>query len=295
MELEKYKQLEKAILQDLSQKSEKNYFSANFSEHDVAEEIITHFLKQSKNDGLVLKYQPKVHRSGKVNVVEVLSRYKIGDIYIHPQVLFALIRQKGLEREILYRQIDMVCKAMPQFIKDFGNDFCASINVNPQLFDKDFCDYYLQKINEYGLSAKNIAVELLESSNFCSVREQDIERLQQAGAQINLDDYDTGYATQEVMKKYNFDVIKIAGEKISNIDTDIQKQNFVLQTVKYAKQTKKQVVAERVETKQELKFLFDAGVDFIQGYIFSPAISAEELIEKYGKVANQDENITNII
>ena len=68
----------------------------------------------------------------------MLSRYKIGDIYIHPQVLFALIRQKGLEREILYRQIDMVCKAMPQFIKAFGNDFCASINVNPQLFYKDF-------------------------------------------------------------------------------------------------------------------------------------------------------------
>ena len=121
MELEKYKQLEKAILQDLSQKSEKNYFSANFSEHDVAEEIITHFLKQSKNDGLVLKYQPKVHRSVKVNVVEVLSRYKIGDIYIHPQVLFALIRQKGLEREILYRQIDMICKTMPQFKKAFGH------------------------------------------------------------------------------------------------------------------------------------------------------------------------------
>ena len=294
MELEKYKQLEKIILQDISKKTERSYFSDDFSEREVAEEIISHFLNQSEDGGLVLKYQPKVHKSGKVNAAEMLSRYKIGDTYIHPQVLFTLINQKGLEREILYRQIDMVCKTMSQFIKAFGKDFCVSINVNPQIFDKNFCDYYLQKINEYGLSAKNIAIELLESSDFSLVKKQDIYKLQKAGTQINLDDYGTGYATKDVMTKYGFDIIKIAGEKVENIDTDKEKQKFVLQTIAYAKQTKKQIVAERVETKQELKFLLEAGVDYIQGYVFSPAISAEELIQKYNQNTNSVEEIIKI-
>lgn len=294
MEKEQYKNLEKIILQDISQKQKCDYFSADFDGHNIAEEIIGHFLKADEDGGLVLKYQPKVHKSGKIKSVEMLSRYKIGDIFIHPQVLFTLIEQKGLEREILYRQIDMVCQTMPKFTQSFGKEFSVSINVNPQIFDKDFCDYYLKAIQRYGLSPQNISIELLESSDFSKVKQQDIARLQDAGVQINLDDYGTGYATQDVMQKYNFDIIKIAGEKVANIDTDKQKQQFVLQVVEYAKQTGKQVVAERVETKQELRFLLDAGVDYVQGYIFSPAISPEQLIEKYGDNSNQIEDIIKI-
>ena len=280
MEIEEYKALEKIILQDISSKQKKDYFSADFSEHKTARAIIQHFLSKSKDGGLVLKYQPKVDKNGKVKFAEVLSRYKIGDIYIHPQVLFALISQKGLEREILYRQIDMVCQTMPKLLSAFGKDFCVSINVNPQIFDKEFCDYYLAAIQKYGLSAKNVGIELLESSDFSKVRLQDIKTLQKQGTQVNLDDYNTGYATKEVLQKFGFDVIKIAGERITDIDTDLEKQKFVRQTIEYAKQTGKQVVAERVETKQELNFLFSAGINFIQGYIFSPANSPEELIEK---------------
>lgn len=291
MEVQQYKSLEAKILYDISQKQRSDYFSAGFDGHVVAEEIIEHFLNSKPNGGLVLKYQPKVHRSGKVKLVEMLSRYKIDDIYIHPQVLFALLRQKGLEREILYRQIDRVCQTMPKFIKTFGGDFCASINVNPQIFDRDFCDYYLKTIQKYGLSPQNVGIELLESSDFSKVQTQDIARLQSVGVQINLDDYGTGYATKDIMQKYHFDVIKIAGEEITGIDKDIEKQQFVLQIINYAKQTGKQVVAERVETKQELRFLLEAGIDYIQGYIFSPAILPEELIEKFGNNSNQIEEM----
>ena len=291
MEASQYKKLEAIILQDISNKQENNYFSADFSERQVAQEIIQHFLNKKEDGGLVLKYQPKVDKNGRVRYAEVLSRYKIGDVYIHPQVLFRLILQKGLGREVLYRQIEMVCKTMPKLQSAFGKDFCVSINVNPQIFDKDFCRYYLSTIQKYGLSPKNIAIELLESSNFSKVDLQNIRALQKAGTQINLDDYGTGYATKEILQRYSFDVIKIAGEEITNIDTDPIKQQFVLQTIKYAKQTGKQVVAERVETKQELDFLFSAGVDLVQGYIFSPAILPEELIEKFGQNSNQIDDI----
>lgn len=126
----------------------------------------------------------------------------------------------------------------------------------------------------YGDITKNTVVEILEDDDdtdeSCCAFEQIRELF---GCQIAIDDYGSGYANESKLINNNPNYIKVDITLISSIDSDMKKQLLVSNIIKFASKYDIKVLAEGVETKEELKKLLELGVDYIQGfYLARPAV-----------------------
>ena len=245
-------------------------------------------------------YQPHV-QNGKCNGAEALFRITINDKNINPMVVFAMASYFGYERKLTGEVIKRILPDTVRFRDKISPDFRVSFNVNPQLFDKEFCEKLLKAIDAYnqeinsGREEKdkidlrnNLAVELLETSSLKGVDPNNMRLLQENGLLIMLDDYGSGNAKQEALV-LPFDVIKVDGKVIKDIQTnDIHKQ-LVVDLIEKYKDTNILVLAEHIDTKELEEFVTGLGVAKTQGNLYSEAIGCDEFLAKYSQKQKQDE------
>ena len=111
--------------------------------------------------------------------------------------------------------------------------------------------------------------------------------LKEIGVKLSLDDFGTGYSSLSYLKRFPLDVIKIDRSFVKDIHRQADSQAIVKAIVAMARSLKLSVIAEGVETHEELKFLKHNGCDAIQGYYFSPplpALDATRLMEESRKL-----------
>ncbi len=128
-------------------------------------------------------------------------------------------------------------------------------------------------IKLYGDITKNTVIEILEDDDDTDESCCAFEHIRELfGCQIAIDDYGSGYSNESKLINNNPNFIKIDITLISSIDSDMKKQILVSNIIKFASKYDIKVLAEGVETKEELKKLIELGVDFIQGfYIARPS------------------------
>jgi EAL domain-containing protein (putative c-di-GMP-specific phosphodiesterase class I) len=101
--------------------------------------------------------------------------------------------------------------------------------------------------------------------------------LRAAGTRISIDDFGTGYSSLSYLKRFKLDSIKIDSSFVHEITTDPDDAAIVLAMISMAHKLGLRVVAEGVETAEQLHFLKDNACDEIQGYVFSRPVSATEM------------------
>jgi EAL domain-containing protein (putative c-di-GMP-specific phosphodiesterase class I)/GGDEF domain-containing protein len=158
--------------------------------------------------------------------------------------------------------------------------FALNISV-VEILDVDFVDKLTEYIERHDLYPSQIKLELTESAlvdNFNYVN-QVLEQLQSIGFRVSIDDFGTGFSSLSYLCRLSFDEIKIDRAFVTEVVTDIRLQTVFNSIASLAKNLDKPVVAEGVETLEQLIYARAKDVEYIQGYYFSRPLEHDDFVE----------------
>lgn len=230
-------------------------------EHDMAQALV--------NKEFVVYYQPIVDSfSREIYSYEALIRW-IHPLkgLLSPDSFIPVAEKTGMINEMGKSVLEIACReaaswAIPAKI---------SVNVSPvQLSSEAFAGIVLSILNETGLPAERLELEVTESSLFIESNTpmNTLNMLRGMGVQISIDDFGTGYSSLSRLSRLAFDKIKIDKSFVHSISTQEDALNIIRLITGMAKSLNMKAVAEGVETKEQLESLQVLGCDFSQGYLF---------------------------
>jgi len=245
-----------------------------------AEYIITHF-DQALDEGWIHLYlQPVVRTlSERVCGYEALARW-IDPVYgfISPGDFVPILEDNGLS----YRLDTFIVKRVAEFQarnKSIGNPL-VPVSVNISRSDFDNCspvDVIIESLEEYDLRRSCICVEITETAlmNNEDFIKQEITRFNEAGIEVWMDDFGSGFSSLNLLKDYQFDEIKI--DMLFLRDFSEKSRIIMKMAVKMAKELGIHTLAEGVETEEQIAFLKSIGCEKIQGYYYSKPLPVNEI------------------
>ncbi|WP_449537995.1 putative bifunctional diguanylate cyclase/phosphodiesterase [Ferdinandcohnia sp. Marseille-Q9671] len=247
-------------------------------------------LEQDLKDALEKKqfqiyFQPQFDLStGKFRGAEALIRWNHPEKGIlQPANFIHVLEETGLIVDVGEWILIEVLKAMQSWI-DAGYDFQRiSVNISAQHFEKQNLHTFIEdKIKVHSVCLRNLDIEITESALINLEKSIDsVMQLKDLGISISLDDFGTGYSSLNVLRELPIDCLKIDRSFIRNFDSD--SKILIEMILNMAKKLNVKVVAEGIETKEQLDFLIAEGCDFGQGYYFSKPLPREEFVEKWLK------------
>lgn len=229
----------------------------------------------------VLHYQPQVELSSmKIVGFEALLRWT------HPKqgLLTAGDFIESLESsDFIFSVgewiIESVCKQIATWEQAGIHAVRVAINLSAKQFLSDRLEAVVDhSLTTHQINPQHIQIEITESSIVENTDEaiQIMRRLNAKGMQISIDDFGTGYSSLINLKRYPLNTVKIDRSFIRDITTDPDDAAIVKAVISMAHALSLVVVAEGVETKEQLEFLVAEGCDEVQGFYFSPAIPAAQ-------------------
>jgi len=150
-----------------------------------------------------------------------------------------------------------------------------------QIGNKGLVKALLDIIEETGMEPKNLELELTESI-LMENAESSIElmdKLKDAGLRLSVDDFGTGYSSLSYLKRFSIDKLKIDKSFIDDVIADGDAAIIASTIIAMGQKLNLKVIAEGVETVEQLRFLQEQGCDEIQGYLFSKPVSAAEITQ----------------
>lgn len=230
---------------------------------------------------LVLDYQPKVDlRSGKVVGAEALVRWRHPvDGLIPPERFIPVAEETGLIVPLGDWVIDEACRAL-KALEGLGmDDFVIAVNLSArQLRQRQFAERLGEKLQHHGVRAEQLELEVTESQLMHHPEEalEALAQLKALGVRLSIDDFGTGYSSLSHLQKFPVDYIKIDRSFLGDVGHD---GHLVITRaiIALGHNLKLKVVAEGVETREQIDFLRQHHCDQMQGYYFSPALSRETL------------------
>jgi diguanylate cyclase (GGDEF)-like protein/PAS domain S-box-containing protein len=235
-----------------------------------------------------LHYQPIYDiNSGIINHAEALLRWDHPYLgRISPVDFIPIAEKTKLIIPITDWVIGEVCKKIRQWQKAGMSDITVSINVSLLSFENrgaELTESVSCGIREAGIDATCIKLEITESILIRDTEElvNVFNDLKQIGVKLALDDFGTGYSSFGCMKDLPLDIIKLDRSLISNMVADEREQMIAESMITIIHGLGIQVVAEGVETAEQLEFLKKFSCDFVQGYLFSRPLSADDFVDFY--------------
>lgn len=235
-------------------------------------------LALDKNEFLVY-YQPKIDvATQKISGMEALIRWKKDDIIIMPGIFISAAE----ESELIIPMGEWVLKTaylQNKAWQDAGlPTLTVSVNLSIRNLNKQLLDLVEKVINETNLQPNSFEIELTESVLMENVESniQILRSLKEMGLQISIDDFGTGYSSLSYLKRFPIDTLKIDQSFVRDIATDPDDAAIVSAIIAMAHSLGFKVIAEGVETKDQLKFLCQHGCDQIQGFYFSRPLPVDE-------------------
>ena len=232
-------------------------------------------------------YQPITDlTTGMIDKAEALLRWQHPTRgIIQPSEFIHLAEETGLINSIGDWVFHEVANQSLKWRDKFGVNIQVSINKSPIQFQyKDNAgEAWIKYLKKFDISGKNIAVEITEGLLLDASEDVSSQLLafRDAGIQVSLDDFGTGYSSLAYLKKFDIDYLKIDKAFVSNLAPDSDDLVLCEAITVMAHKLGMKVIAEGVETKDQLKLLIRAGSDYAQGYLFSKPVPLHEFERKY--------------
>lgn len=239
-------------------------------------------LKNAANENVWKIYlQPQISiQTGAVLGVEALIRWFDGERFIPPDEFIPLAEKSGLIVRIGADVIQKVFAIMKDCQSKFDCDIKFSINVSAvEIFDEKFVERMAGYIEQYDVNPKLVTLELTETSLLENLGDAQAIMAELKGMQlsISIDDFGSGFTSLSYLSRLPIDEVKIDKGFIEHI-VDNEKDKIMLgHFTALCHDLGLRVVAEGVETKEQLDYISYIGCDLYQGYYFSKPLSYEDL------------------
>ena len=240
-----------------------------------------------KNE-FILYYQPKINlKTNKIIGAEALIRWHDPDIgIIPPSEFISIAEETGLIIKMGEWVLFEACKKCKEW-HDMGFNINVAINISAKQFEHyNFINKVTEIINKTGVNPKFIEFEITESiiMKDIDVAIEIINILKKIGITISLDDFGTGYSSLSYINKISVDTLKIDRSFIKDLDINNNSKSIITAIIAMAHSLNQLVLAEGIETKEQIEFLCDKKCDMAQGYYFSKPIDSKEFINKFKHV-----------
>lgn len=260
--------------------------SARIKEEFAEETILTNRLYTAiDNNELYLNYQPQIKVATQEIVgLEALLRWNNTALgIIPPNVFIPLAEKTGLIKPIGLWVFQTVCKDYQRYREIAGRNIRIAINLSiGQLRDTDIISQVEKILLDTGTSAEDIQIELTESTAFNEdpfILQRIIE-LKELGFTIAIDDFGTGHSSLSRLKSYPIDLIKIDMDFVQGISRDSGKDKAIIKSIiQMSENLGIEVLAEGVETEEQLSYLKSLECDEIQGFYFYKPMSYEDVTD----------------
>lgn len=235
-----------------------------------------------ENDELEAYYQPQINlNTSEITGVEAFVRWKHPELgLIAPSEFMELAEETGLILQIDEWMLRSACE-QNKFWQDEGlPPIRVSVNLSERMFgDKDFPQTLRQILRDTHLKPKYLVLEITENNSMYDV-EKTVARLQKfkdMGVQIALHQFGTGNSSLSCLKRLPKDMLKIDRSFVDGIPAKEDDMTITKGITALAHSLDLKVIAEGVETKEQMSFLSTPGCDEVQGYYISQPLSADSL------------------
>ena len=223
-------------------------------------------------------YQPLVDlQSGKIIGAEALARWQHPDLgLIMPSKFIPVAEQTGLILRLTELILEAVCRQMRSW-KDLNINYgFIAVNLSTQHFrpDSNLIEMLTKVLQESRLEPEDLELELTESiiMQNAEFTINVLSKLQTMGVKVAIDDFGTGYSSLSYLKHFPVNTLKIDRCFIQDVTSDRHDATISLAIIDLAHSLSLQVIAEGVETMEQVQFLKEHSCDQIQGYFFSPPL-----------------------
>ncbi|MRW88701.1 EAL domain-containing protein [Duganella sp. FT80W] len=231
-------------------------------------------------DEFEVHYQPQVClKTGAMVGAEALLRWDnpvLGKV--PPNRFIPLAEEYGLVNLIGEWVLESVCAQMKVWHDQGLGKIKVAVNLAAAQFANDATVPYVEStLRKFGVAAEYLGLEITESTVMGDPNKAvaALRRLKDIGVSISLDDFGTGYSSLSYLKRFPIDVLKIDKSFVDDVTTNSADAAIALSVISLAHNLNMRVIAEGVETREQVRFLTDRGCDEMQGYYFSRPLNAD--------------------
>ncbi|WP_076412790.1 EAL domain-containing protein [Shewanella sp. UCD-KL12] len=237
-----------------------------------------------KNNEFILHYQPKLDiKTGKVVACEALIRWQKDGRLISPMSFIPVAEETGIIIPIGRWVIEETCKTLKEWQKRYNFALPIALNVASQQFEDPSLVPDIKQLSlRYQIKPELLEIEITETSLMNDVEQAiaKLEQLKSAGFGIAVDDFGTGYSSLSYLRHLPITTMKIDRCFV----TDLPQESAIASTIlMLGKQLNLNIVAEGIETEEQLDWLKSNNCQMGQGFYFSKPLSQQEFEDKYIK------------
>ena len=237
-----------------------------------------------KKDEFTLNYQLKVNDSiKKVVGTETLLRWSNSDLgWVSPALFIPMAEELGLIVDIDCWVLEQACRQRKEWLDKGISCGPISVNISALHFNHDLFYSVEQALTNSELPAYLLEIEVTEG---CFIKNIEYARkmlgqISSLGVFVSIDDFGTGYSSLSYLSQLSFDILKIDASFVANVPQDPHQCQIVSAIIAMAKALDVNLIAEGVETLEQVNFLAKKGCNVYQGYYYSKPESAQVTEQK---------------
>ncbi len=266
-------------------KNDYQFFSREMNDVSIQRLSLERDMRKAVEDEqFVLHYQPQVDVvTGKITAVEALIRWqhpKLG--IIAPSDFISVAEDTGLILPIGEWAIRNACETLRRWRDDGTSDVRMAVNLSAlQVEHRSFVKTLVKILKDFGLSGKDLELEITENLIMQDMENtvQKLIQLTGSGIQIAIDDFGTGYSSLSYLQKLPIHTLKIDRSFVHEIKSNPEEACIVDAIIAMAKGLKLNLIAEGVETEEQVKYLHKRGCSEMQGFFFGKPIPEKKTRE----------------
>jgi EAL domain-containing protein (putative c-di-GMP-specific phosphodiesterase class I) len=233
--------------------------------------------------GFEMYYQPIVDaRAGKLHSLEALIRWPSGrNDQLSPAEFIPVAEESGLILPVGEWVLESVCEQVAYWKNEYRLELKVEVNLSGVQFGQgDLVAKIRGVLERTGVPARLLGLEITEG---VAMRDVDLsittlEELRKLGLSVSIDDFGTGYSSLSYLKRYPISTLKIDRSFVTDIASNKSDLAITRSIIALARALEIDVLAEGVETAEQLELLLRSGCRLMQGHFFSPALSSTEIL-----------------
>ena len=237
--------------------------------------------KALKQKEFIVYYQPQVDLTANtITGAEALVRWQHPELgMISPAQFIPIAEETGLILPIGEWVLRTACVQAREWTQRFKMPVRMSVNLSARQFQQqDLVTTIDRSLKDARLEPGMLEIEITESLGMKNpeVTLKTLQELKQMGIHIAIDDFGTGYSSLNYLKRFPIETLKIDRSFVGDVPEDPNDAAIVLAIIALAHSLKLSVIAEGVEKKEQLDYLYEHKCDKVQGYFFSPPVTARD-------------------